>query len=376
VSSLFIEKRDSVTMSKDENVGIAFALVIGAGLSTALGAAVVFFPSLVHYASRKTLAAGLGFSAGVMMNVSFIEIFQKSIGAFIDAGHSDSKAFMYANLCFFGGVIIMVLLNHLIHKLLKGMSHDPSRASQRMQSTKQSSQSIVEEDGNRKGEAKEEEEDSDAENEAAKKDCGTGGCPCDKLEEVQGMVRRMEETQSQAETEGAATDEVQTEGASSAKELSRAERKRLMMMSSNTAAAIALHNFPEGLATFVAALNDPAVGAVLAFAIAIHNIPEGLCVAMPVYYATGNRFKAFSWALLSGISEPIAALLGWAILANRFTDTLYGVLFGMVAGMMVIISARELLPTAHRYDPNDSVVTNMFILGMLVMTCSLVLFVA
>jgi len=361
-------------MSKDENVGIAFALVIGAGLSTALGAAVVFFPSLVHYASRKTLAAGLGFSAGVMMNVSFIEIFQKSIGAFIDAGHSKSKAFMYANLCFFGGVIIMVLLNHLIHKLLKGMSHDPSRASQKMQSTKQSSQSIVEEDGNRKGEAKNEEEDSNVENEVAKEDCGTHGCPCDKLEEVQDMVRKMEENDSQVGSEGVVVDE--TEEGDGTKELSRAERKRLMMMSTNTAAAIALHNFPEGLATFVAALNDPAVGAVLAFAIAIHNIPEGLCVAMPVYYATGSRMKAFSWALLSGISEPIAALLGWVILANRFTDTLYGVLFGMVAGMMVIISARELLPTAHRYDPEDSVVTNMFILGMLVMTGSLVLFVA
>jgi ZIP family zinc transporter len=145
-------------------------------------------------------------------------------------------------------------------------------------------------------------------------------------------------------------------------------------MSLNTALAIGIHNFPEGLATFVAALGDPKVGAVLAVAIAIHNIPEGLCVAMPVYYATGNRWKAFGWAMLSGMSEPVAALLGWAVLASSFSDTLYGLLFGMVAGMMVVISTRELLPTAHRYDPEDCVVTYAFISGMCIMALSLVLF--
>jgi ZIP family zinc transporter len=153
------------------------------------------------------------------------------------------------------------------------------------------------------------------------------------------------------------------------------ENQKLMRMSINTAVAIGLHNFPEGLATFVAALNDPKVGAVLAIAIAIHNIPEGLCVAMPIYYATGNRWKAFGWAVLSGASEPLAALLGWAVLANSFSDDMYAVLFGLVAGMMVIISVRELLPTAHRYDPEDTVVTYSFVVGMAIMAVSLVLFV-
>ncbi len=153
------------------------------------------------------------------------------------------------------------------------------------------------------------------------------------------------------------------------------DAKHLMLMSVNTAIAIGLHNFPEGLATFVATLNDPGVGLVLAVAIAIHNIPEGLCVAMPIYYATGNRWKAFGWALFSGLAEPVAALLGWLVLANSFSDQLYAVLFGMVAGMMVIISARELLPTAHRYDPEDTVVTYSFMTGMAVIALSLVLFV-
>ena len=154
----------------------------------------------------------------------------------------------------------------------------------------------------------------------------------------------------------------------------QAEHKKLMRMSLNTALAIGLHNFPEGLATFVAALNDPSVGAVLAVAIAIHNIPEGLCVAMPIYYATGDKFKAFGWAILSGVAEPIAAVLGWAVLDSSFSDQSYGIVFGLVAGMMVIISVRELLPTAHRYDPDDSVVTYSFVVGMAVMAVSLILF--
>jgi zinc transporter ZupT len=152
------------------------------------------------------------------------------------------------------------------------------------------------------------------------------------------------------------------------------EQKRLVRMGVNTALAIALHNFPEGLATFIAAIDDPRVGSVLAVAIAIHNIPEGLCVALPIFYATGNRRNAFMWALLSGASELLAALLGWAVLASVFSDNLFGVIFGMVAGMMVVISIRELLPTAHFYDPEDTVVTYSFIAGMILIAFSLVLF--
>lgn len=183
------------------------------------------------------------------------------------------------------------------------------------------------------------------------------------IDEVNVIAKRREDTDLPESIENESVEE-------------KKEQKKLMQMSLNTALAIGIHNFPEGLATWVAALADPAVGAVLAIAIAIHNIPEGLCVAMPVYYATGQRWKAFGWAMLSGIAEPIAALVGYAILgaAGDFSQTVYGVLFGMVSGMMVIISMRELLPTAHRYDPEDSVVTYSFIAGMTIMALSLVLF--
>merc|ERR1712176_1211257 len=120
-------------------------------------------------------------------------------------------------------------------------------------------------------------------------------------------------------------------------------------MGINTAAAIAIHNFPEGLATFVATLAEPAVGVTLAIAIGIHNIPEGLCVALPIYYATGSRIKGFLWALLSGISEPVGALIGYAIIkatGDDMNQIVYGILYGLVAGMMIMIVVLELLPTA------------------------------
>lgn len=98
-------------------------------------------------------------------------------------------------------------------------------------------------------------------------------------------------------------------------------------------------------------------------------------MSLPVFYATENRWRGFFWAVLSGLSEPLAALVGWAILSQYFNDMVYGVLFGIVSGMMVVISVKELLPTAHRYDPEDSVTTNYFIFGMGVISVSLVLFV-
>ena len=204
-------------------------------------------------------------------------------------------------------------------------------------------------------------------------------CPCHSenpaadLQQIKMMAKDVENESQQGHSEEYQNDNSAIKQNEDADK--RNDNRKLMRMSVNTAIAISLHNFPEGLATFVATLSDPGVGAVLAIAIAIHNIPEGLCVAMPIYYATGNRWKAFGWALFSGVAEPIAALLGWAVLANSFSDKLYAVLFGLVAGMMVIISTRELLPTAHRYDPEDSVVTYSFMAGMVIIALSLVLFV-
>lgn len=156
--------------------------------------------------------------------------------------------------------------------------------------------------------------------------------------------------------------------------LKKAENGQLVQASLNTALAIAIHNFPEGLATFIAALGDAKVGFVLAFAIAIHNIPEGLCVALPIYFAKKSKAQAFAVAFLSGLTEPLAALLGWAVLANHLSDPVYGACYGVVSGMMVVICIRDLIPTARRYDEHDVVSTKSFGAGMLVMAFSLVLF--
>jgi ZIP family zinc transporter len=231
------------------------------------------------------------------------------------------------------------------------------------------------------------------EDDATTPQCCGGKDPVGRLEKMQKMADELNSGESAQEEQSSEDDEfvdnlplpadasdesgdvvgdLEPDQEVSGKELE--EKRRLVKMGLNTALAIGLHNFPEGLATFVAALNDPTVGGVLAFAIAIHNIPEGLCVALPIYYATGSRMKGFLWALLSGASEIVAALLGWAILASAVDHTMYATLFGLVAGMMVIISIRELLPTAHHYDPEDTVVTYSFIGGMFFMALSLVLF--
>ena len=155
--------------------------------------------------------------------------------------------------------------------------------------------------------------------------------------------------------------------------LSSSERKRLKRSGLLVALAIGLHNFPEGLVTFVGTMQDPHLGIVLAIAIAIHNIPEGIAVAAPVYAATGSRKKAFAYTTLSGLAEPIGAIAGYVVLAAILPPGLIGALFASVAGMMVFISLHELLPAAGRYASSKHQVIYGTMSGMAVMAASLVL---
>jgi len=383
-----------------ENVGVAFGAVIAAGASTAVGAAIVFFPRLVKLASRRVLASSLGISAGVMTYVSFVEIFQKAQFSFADHLVTDIEdedkrfgmANLYATLSFFLGILTMVVIDKVINLISSkhGDGHGHGH------------QDISESLNNKDKEEKEEVE------EVAIAPCYTCNLdPAGDLKEWQGKAE--EEVRSQKLKDGSTmagnggslagwsddgvenvpapvdlgkgmvVDEERVVDSSGVPKLAsmtdeEIENKKLVRMGMQTAVAIALHNFPEGLATFVAVLEDPKIGAILAVAIGIHNIPEGFCVALPIYYATGNRKKAFWWGALSGMSEPVGALLGWLVLANSFSDAIYGLMFGLVAGMMVMISLKELLPTAYRYDPGDTVVTNSIIAGMAVISLSLVLY--
>ena len=137
--------------------------------------------------------------------------------------------------------------------------------------------------------------------------------------------------------------------------------------------AITAHNLPEGLATFLATLENPVVGIPLAAAIAIHNIPEGVSIAIPVYYATGSKKMALLATCLSALAEPVGALIGFAILAPFLTPNVFAIVFGMIAGAMVFLALDELLPTAKRYSKGHETVYGI-VVGMAALAASLVLF--
>ena len=147
---------------------------------------------------------------------------------------------------------------------------------------------------------------------------------------------------------------------------------KLMRMGIMTALAIAIHNFPEGIATFVAAVENPTLGIAIAAAIAIHNIPEGIAVSIPIYYATGDRKKAFRLSLLSGLAEPLGAMLAYLVLMPFISPLVMGCVLAGVAGIMVFISIDELLPAAREYGEHHVSIYGM-VTGMAMMAVSLIL---
>jgi len=263
---------------------LAFGLTLFAGLSTGIGSIVAFFSS---DRDHRFLSGALGFSAGVMIYVSLVEIFAKARDS-LAATLGEPAAIAWATVSFFGGIAVIALIDRLIPTL-----QNPHE------------------------------------------------------------VRLVETIESEVDAE-------------------LRKRRNLHRMGLFSALAIAIHNFPEGLATFIATLEDPALGISIAIAIAIHNIPEGIAVSVPIYHATGSRRKALNLSFLSGLAEPIGALLGFFLLRPFMTDVLFGVLFAAVAGIMVFISLDELLPTAENYGEHHITIYGL-IAGMAVMALSIVL---
>lgn len=263
-------------------VTLAFLITLFAGLSTGIGSCIAFFTKKTN---TKFLAISLGFSAGVMIYVSMIDIFPKAQIALISyMGEQQGK--WTTVIAFFGGIAVIALIDKLIP------------------------------DGENPHEVK--------------------------------KVEGMEVVESKDDNKG------------------------LLRTGIFTALAIGIHNFPEGLATFVAALNDMSIAIPIAVAIAIHNIPEGISVSIPIYYATGDRKKAFLYSFLSGMSEPIGALVGYILLRPYFNDMTFGIVFAGVAGIMVFISLDELLPSAREYGEHHLSIYGL-IGGMAVMALSLLL---
>ncbi len=277
------------------NLWIAFGLTLFAGLATGIGSMIAFTAKRTNY---RFLSVATGFSAGVMLYVSFVEILPKGFDA-IAGRFGEVMAHWINTGSFFAGMLVIGLIDYLIPK-----SENPH--------------------------------------------------------------------ETHPESEFAPLHDAGAAGAA-------ARHRGLMRMGLFTALAIGIHNFPEGLATFLAALDDPGLGLAIAIAIALHNIPEGISVSVPIYYATGDRRKAFFWSMLSGLAEPMGALLaflGIRLLAGGDSDAIpgqvMGVLFGGVAGTMVYISLDELLPTSRAYGKgHDSLIG--LVAGMLVMALSLLL---
>ncbi len=260
----------------------AFGLTLFAGLSTGIGSALAFFTKRTN---TKFLSVALGFSAGVMIYVSFVEIIQKANISLVES-LGKSAGWWVTIASFFGGILLIAIIDKFIPSI-----ENPHE-----------------------------------------------------LRDIEEMQKKPEKNQ------------------------------QLMRMGLFTALAIAIHNFPEGLATFTAALTEPKLGVAIAVAIAIHNIPEGIAVSVPVYFATGDKKKAFWLSFLSGLAEPVGALIGYLILLPFMGDLLFGVLFAGVAGIMVFISLDELLPAAQKYGEHHLSIYGL-IAGMAVMAISLVLFV-
>lgn len=267
-------------------VGYAFALTLFAGLATGVGSAMAFFTQRTN---TRFLAVALGFSAGVMIYVSFVEILPKSIAA-LTTVHGTVEGRIYAVLSFFIGIVIIGIIDRLV----------PSY-------------------------------ENPHENMS--------------VEVLDDPVRSEEYRR----------------------------RNRLLRVGLVTALAIGIHNFPEGLATFVSAIDDPRLGLAIAIAIAIHNIPEGIAVSVPVFFATGSRKRAFLWSFLSGLAEPVGAVIGYLLLMPFMGPSVMGVLFGIVAGVMVFISIDELLPASREYGEHHLSVYGL-VAGMAVMATSLLLF--
>jgi ZIP family zinc transporter len=271
------------------NFWFAFGLTVFAGLSTGIGSILAFFTKKTN---TRLLSLSLGFSAGVMIYVSFVEILAKSRDS-LSVAYGEKPGAWLTVLAFFIGVVIIAIIDKLI----------PSY-------------------------------------------------------ENPHEIRRVEE--------------VKVDEAS--------RNSKLVRMGLFTALAIAIHNFPEGIATFFAGLTEPELAIPVAVAIAIHNIPEGIAVSVPISFGTGNKRKAFFLSFLSGLAEPVGALVAFGLISiffsgqNTIPHGMFGFLFGSVAGIMVFISIDELLPTAEEYGHHHHSIYG-FLVGMGVMALSLLLFV-
>ncbi|WP_426711382.1 zinc transporter ZupT [Cetobacterium sp. SF1] len=266
-----------------EKIFFAFGLTLFAGLATGIGSCLAFFTKRTN---TKFLSISLGFSAGVMLYVSFVEIIVKARIALIEEWGVKTGNWLTV-ISFFMGMLFIGIIDKFVPE------HENPH----------------------------------------------------EVKEVEDLNKKPNKNMNP-----------------------------LYRMGIFSALAIGIHNFPEGLATFISALKDPKLGIAIAVAIAIHNIPEGIAVSVPIYFSTGSKKKAFFYSFISGLAEPIGALVGYALLMPFLNGTVFGVIFAGVGGIMVFISLDELLPAAENYGEHHLSIYGL-IAGMVVMAISLLLFI-
>lgn len=284
----------------NSQVFFAIGLTLLAGLATAIGGMIAFFAKRTK---TSFLAFSLGFSAGVMIFISFTEILSHA-GDIMKLYYSPASAKWLTFLSFIGGIGLSAIIDKILPS--EGNPHELKRVEQ----------------------------------------MNPGANNSDRIE-CRGKGPHRYGLQSHRE-------------------------RKLMRIGIFTAIAIGVHNFPEGIATFMSAMSDVAVGISIAVAVAIHNIPEGIAVSVPVYYATGSKRKALLWSVLSGFAEPVGAIAGYFILSLFRSDVSLGYVFAMVAGIMIYISFDELLPAAHKYGKHHVAIYGL-ISGMILIGISLIL---
>ena len=288
---------------------VALGLTLFAGMATGIGSVIAFTAKRTNF---RFLSIATGFSAGVMLYVSFVEILVKG-GDALAQRYGEAAGNWINAAAFFGGMLLIGLIDNLIP-------------------------------------AAENPHETHAESETRP------------LHDPNAPIPDFEHQ-----------DETRPKNGEISVHDHAHHHHKLMRMGLFTALAIGIHNFPEGMATFVATLQDPKLGLPIAVAIAIHNIPEGIAVSVPVYYASGSRRQAFTYSFLSGLAEPVGALLAFLLLQRFINGAVSGLLFGAVAGIMVFISLDELLPTAQRYGEHHVAIYGL-LGGMAVMALSLLLF--
>jgi len=346
-------EQSTVDMS---NAPLGFGLSVVAGAATSLGAGIVFLPC-VAMSNSLFFAGAIGVSVGVMVYVSFIEI-QPECWALYEAGGTMSgnkeggMVYFVGTLTFMCGILLYYILDGLVHWL----DHDGSL--HELNSLTQAAAKSPQAMGGKSTSAP-----------AANYVVELDAQPSKVISDSEVTVH----TNPSCEPEPLTLPKGQRDCPADEKEAVH-EGSQLLKMGYMTALAITLHNIPEGLVAFIGTLEDPAVGGALAVAIGIHNIPEGICIAVPIFYSTGSKWKGFMWATLAGFAEPVGAALAWAVFAKSNSATANGALFGLVAGIMVAISFREMLPNALNFDPENKVTAHCVFLGMGIMAASLVLF--